>query len=210
MEQTTDNNSQTIQNDEIDLRELFAILRKRKNLILSLTIIFTIIAIFYTMTLKPIPMYKGSALIEIGQIINEQYDGGKYSSLSVDDLDNLDNLKELITAVQSIDASIPKNTKLLSLSVTENNKDIIKPKLVESIAYILDRHSKMAKLYAGQNYRINMTQQIGDIKIEDITKQPKKKLIIIVAFITGLMLSIFLAFFLEFIGGMKKNEKEIK
>jgi uncharacterized protein involved in exopolysaccharide biosynthesis len=35
--------------------------------------------------------------------------------------------------------------------------------------------------------------------------QPKKKLIVIVAFITGLMLSVFLAFFLEFLAGSKEE-----
>ncbi|WP_297483920.1 Wzz/FepE/Etk N-terminal domain-containing protein [Sulfurimonas sp.] len=45
-----------------------------------------------------------------------------------------------------------------------------------------------------------MTHIIHKIYTHDKPVKPKKKLIVIVAFITGLMLSIFLAFFLEFIG----------
>ena len=53
--------------------------------------------------------------------------------------------------------------------------------------------------------KIEMAQSIKT-EISDHPIKPKKKLIVIVAFITGLMLSVFLAFFLEFIGGMKKEE----
>ncbi len=48
---------------------------------------------------------------------------------------------------------------------------------------------------------------VGEIIISDYPVKPKKKLIVIVAFITGLMLSVFLAFFLEFIQAGKKEEK---
>ena len=53
--------------------------------------------------------------------------------------------------------------------------------------------------------KIEMAQSIKT-EISDHPIKPKKKLIVIVAFITGLMLSVFLAFFLEFIGGMKREE----
>jgi len=51
--------------------------------------------------------------------------------------------------------------------------------------------------------KIHKTALIGNIQEVDNPVKPKKKLIVIVAFITGLMLSVFLAFFLEFI---KKDE----
>ncbi len=51
-----------------------------------------------------------------------------------------------------------------------------------------------------------MTKQIGKIKIDDSPiNTPKKKLIVVVAFITGLILSIFLVFFLDFISKMKED-----
>ena len=50
-----------------------------------------------------------------------------------------------------------------------------------------------------------MTHVIGSISISEDPIKPKKKLIVVVAFITGLMLSIFLAFFLEFIQGVKRE-----
>ena len=50
------------------------------------------------------------------------------------------------------------------------------------------------------------THIVGEIETLEKPIKPKKSLIVIVAFITGLMLSIFLAFFLEFIGGMKREK----
>ncbi len=54
---------------------------------------------------------------------------------------------------------------------------------------------------------INRTHIIGKIKEQNHPIKPKKKLIIIIAFITGLILSIFLVFFLEFVKSFKKEEK---
>jgi len=52
-------------------------------------------------------------------------------------------------------------------------------------------------------YLIN-THLVGKIRMLDHPVKPKKKLILVVAFITGLMLGIFLAFFKEFIGKEKE------
>jgi uncharacterized protein involved in exopolysaccharide biosynthesis len=53
---------------------------------------------------------------------------------------------------------------------------------------------------------IQNAKMVGAIELLDEPVKPKKILIIAVAFITGLMLSIFLAFFMEFIQGAKKRE----
>lgn len=57
-----------------------------------------------------------------------------------------------------------------------------------------------------QPHNYKNTNIVGSIITQDKPVKPKKALIIIVAFITGLMLSVFLAFFLEFIRGMKEEE----
>ena len=200
MEQTTNNT----QNDVIDLRELWQVLIKRKIMIVLLTLLITIGAIIYAVTAKPV--YSGSAMLEVGQIVNEQFSDGKYSSLKREYIDNLDTLKILVSKTSGVSTSIPKKTKLLTISINSNDKTHIKKKLEEAISYVLDRHKELAKLYSGQNAKIKMTQLVGDITVGDTAIKPKRKLIVIVAFITGLMLSVFLAFFLEFIGGMKKEE----
>ena len=64
MNQPTNNNSQTIQNEVIDLRELFSILKRRKKLVWSITTLITLLAVAYA--LVKTPMYDARALIEIG------------------------------------------------------------------------------------------------------------------------------------------------
>ncbi len=199
-------NTRYSQKDEIDLREFFTVLKKRKKIIFILTTLIILTSIIYALTIKPTSIYKGTALIEIGQIINEKYSDGKYSSLQINDLDNVLDLKELMTTLFKIEASVPEETKLLIVSFTDSNKSTIKPKLQKVISYTLHRNHELAKLYAGPNYKIKNTHLVGDIEIEDLTKQPKKKLIIGAAFITGLILSIFLAFFFEFWQGIGKIE----
>jgi len=58
-------------------------------------------------------------------------------------------------------------------------------------------------------YNYKNTHIVGDILTSEHAIKPKKKLIVIVAFITGLMLSVFLAFFLEFIAGMRREEESV-
>lgn len=53
--------------------------------------------------------------------------------------------------------------------------------------------------------RIVQTHSIGNIEVLDKPVKPKKVLIVIVSFITGLMVSIFLVFFLSFLRGIKED-----
>ncbi len=59
-----------------------------------------------------------------------------------------------------------------------------------------------------QPHNYHNTEVVGNIITQNKPVKPKKKLIVIVAFITGLMLSIFLAFFLEFLRGTKEEASE--
>ena len=52
-----------------------------------------------------------------------------------------------------------------------------------------------------QNYKV-----VGEYIAHDYPVKPKKKLILVVAFITGLILSVFLVFFIEFIKSFKEEE----
>ena len=50
--------------DEIDLRELLAVIRKRKSIIIVTTVLVVIIAAIYILISKP--MYQAKATLEIG------------------------------------------------------------------------------------------------------------------------------------------------
>lgn len=55
---------------------------------------------------------------------------------------------------------------------------------------------------------IQVTKTLGALISSDSPIKPKKKLIVVVAFVTGLILSIFLVFFMSFIAGFKQEYSE--
>mgnify|MGYP000673870203 CR=1 FL=1 len=54
-----------------------------------------------------------------------------------------------------------------------------------------------------------MTKQIGDIQINNNPiNKPKKSLIIVVSFLSGFILSIFIVFFMQFINSIRKENSK--
>ncbi|MDX4068574.1 hypothetical protein [Aliarcobacter skirrowii] len=85
---------------------------------------------------------------------------------------------------------------LLQVKYSNENKDEIISTLEKVKDFIIEKHQNETTFYQNKI----MTKQIGEIKISDTPiNQPKKKLIVAVAFVTGFILSIFLVFFLKFI-----------
>ena len=322
MNQTADSNSQTVQNEVIDLRELFSVLKRRKKLIWSITTLITLLAVAYA--LVKTPMYEARALIEIGN-----YKSVKNNSVLLDEtsqlskklhilfIDVFKNTKDKESVITSI--SVPKGqTSFLEVKALAISNEKAKEEIQKLLTYTQAKHQKILddvkwrreleirnieikindiktkevklinkkialtkdtiaaskkellaleeslknmknansafialqliqkrdlvqnierlenKLIDIQNkkntlesttinklledkalissmllpYNYKNTEIIGEIITNDHPVKPKKTLIIIVAFITGLMLSIFLAFFLEFLRGMKEEEKD--
>ena len=81
-------------------------------------------------------------------------------------------------------------------------------------ALTIDLPNKIDKLnqqieqsnYNKSENNVQNSKLIGEFVIEDSPAKPKKKLIVLVAFITGLIFSVFLAFFLEFMAGLRKED----
>ena len=193
-----ENNQKIIQEDEIDLKELFLTIWRKKVFIVLLTFIVTVSSILY-INFKPYePLYQGKLLVEIGEVFNKNND----SQL----IDYPGNLVKIIEEnLSGLISSIPRNTNnLIELSVSSKNKSDIKDTLTSAYDFIVNRHNEKTKLYE----KFTHTKKVGDINIgnEPINK-PKKKLIIAVSFVTGFILSIFLVFFMEFIRSFKnKND----
>ena len=186
-----------IEEDEIELKELWKTIVKRKKFIFIFTLIITLSSIIYVSLKNTIPIYSGTIMIEIGEVKNE--------TNGFSNIDNVNNLKNIIERKYLVSANIPKRTtNLLIIKSTNVDKKIIKRNILDSVDFIIERHIEKIKFYD----KYIMTKAIGKIKINDTPiNLPKKKLIVTVAFVTGLILSIFLVFFLEFIG---KTEEKIK
>ena len=132
----------------------------------------------------------------------------------------LDNYKKQLIAInQNIKRTNNKNPALsallimqqrdLSASIFNIDTNILelhnqKTTLVTTkINSLIEKRNLIKSILLPYNYK--NSQIIGEILINDYASKPKKKLIVVVAFITGFILSIFLVFFLSFIRSMKEE-----
>ena len=188
-------NQQYIQEDEIDLRELWKIIISQKKFIILFTSIITIGAVIFAYTKNPTPIYSGNMMIEIGEV--------KSNNPNQTYFDNAYALKNIIEKQYDVKINLPKkansinNTNnILTIIVEDTNKENIKNSLTTILSYTIERHKSKVKLYD----KYIMTKQIGKIVIENNPiNTPKRKLIVIVSFVTSLILSIFKVFFIDFI-----------
>ncbi|MCG3686200.1 Wzz/FepE/Etk N-terminal domain-containing protein [Aliarcobacter butzleri] len=174
-------NEKYLQEDEIDLRELFKTLWKHKIFILVFTSMVTFIALIYVLLKNPIPIYQGKMYLEIGQIQDKNF-----APMSIEKVTDLAYILNLEFKVNS---NIPKNTfNLIEITFDNIDKNVISETLTRVKGFVLEKHKKLISFYESAI----MTKQIGDITIsnEPINK-PKKSLIITVAFVTGFILSNF-------------------
>ena len=72
------------------------------------------------------------------------------------------------------------------------------------IADLQEKRNLLRSMLLPHNYKNSYV--VGSVLTNDYPVKPKKKLIVVVAFITGLILSIFLVFFMEFLRGLKDEE----
>ena len=204
-----------IQGDEIDLRELWKKLVKRKVMILLITMLTTIGAIIYVNIISTAPHYSGEVLIEIGDvIINPEATNDKPTIIQL--LEDQNTLKEVLTHLLSyepegnqISIEIPKGSNsLLRLSCTDTDTIVIQSKIERVSTLILERHKKKTDFYQKTiNATVNPTVIVAKTNITANAIHPNKAGIITSAFIVGLLVSIFFIFLIELIGP-KRDSKE--
>ena len=187
--------------DEIDLRELFKTIWDKRFFIIIFTFIITLISFIYVLLKNPTPVYEGKIYFEMGEMKGETY-GSKLIE-NTNDLASLINITFNENLSENPNALLKKGTtKILEIKYLGENKDNIKNKLEKIKEFIMVRHQKLSNFY---DIAVQ-TEQIGDIKIsEEAINEPKTALIVTVAFITGFILSIFLVFFIQFIQSIKKE-----
>ena len=95
--------------------------------------------------------------------------------------------------------TIELNTQLMDM---RDKKDTLSTTTINNLK---EDRLLVASLMLPHNYK--NTQVIGEIITNDDPVKPKKGLIVVVAFVTGFILSIFLVFFLEFISKNKEEDK---
>ena len=138
--------------------------------------------------LKDLKNKENKKLISIKSNINKKIVILKNSNIRL--LDELKELKQQLktTKDSQLYATILNNISEIQSQITKNELDITNLQSFLSPANITHTHL------------------IGTIKKSPNPIKPNKKLIIIVAFITGFILSIFLVFLIEFIKSLKEQE----
>ena len=137
--------TQNIDNNVIDLKELFAIVSKKKKLIYSTTAFVTLLAIIYAYMLAK-PIYQVQAMVETGKI----YAGTKYESTLDDIVDLKQKLEYLYGTKSKKKRSYPR---VKSFTVAKNSKSIFSIAVEgysneEAIAYIDKIIQKIETNYA--------------------------------------------------------------
>jgi len=191
-----ENDRKYIEDDEIDLRELFKTLWDKKIFIVLFTFFVTMGSIVYVSSKNPIPIYQGNVMIEIGEIKNEN---GNISYF-----DNPNTLKNMTEKFNNVSVDVIKGTyNLLNITAKDSDKEKITNELLHSINFIIERHKNKIVMYD----KYIMTKQVGEIVIDNNSiNKPKKKLTVIVSFVTGFILSVFLVFFMQFFNSLKKED----
>ena len=181
--------------DEIDLRELFKTIWDKRFFIIIFTFIITLISFIYVLLKNPTPVYEGILSVQIGEIQSENF-GNKI-------IETPQNLSYILEVEFKVNPNIAKGTtSILEIKYSNEDKARIKTILEDVKNFIITKHENDTSFYKNKI----MTKQIGDIKIlEEAINEPKKALIVTVAFITGFILSIFLVFFIQFIQSIKKE-----
>lgn len=150
----------------------------------------------YTKAIKSIYKKTKSSLTSSLQIMN-------YQTLILNAQNSIEDLKLKIDTI-----------KLETIPTLEVKKENLLNNVLKDLNYKLNvelpnekrKLEKEIEQLNSKNSTLNVqnSKVIGRYIVYDYPVKPKKKLIIVVAFITGLILSIFLVFFLEFI---KKDEE---
>ena len=181
--------------DEIDLRELFKTIWDKRFFIIIFTFIITLISFIYVLLKNPTPVYEGILSVQIGEIQSENF-GNKI-------IETPQNLSYILEVQFKVNPNIAKGTtSILEIKYSNEDKARIKTILEDVKNFIITKHENDTSFYKNKI----MTKQIGDIKIsEEAINKPKKALIVTVAFITGFILSIFLLFFMQFIQSINKE-----
>lgn len=125
-------------------------------------------------------------------LINDNFEKIKDSNPSLAAL-RLIEKRDLANSINAI------NFQLMEM---RDKKEKLKTTVINELR---EKKVLIASLLLPHNYK--NSEVVGKILTNDNPIKPKKTLIVVVAFVTGFILSIFLVFFLQFIAGFKEEKK---
>ena len=164
-----------IQEDEIDLKELFKTIWAKKIFIVIFTLVVTILAGFYAYSKTPI--YEAKALLEIGEYKKNPVDDAVAleKKLSTIFIDMEKNLKDKTSEISNI--SVVKGLKnFLEIKSESTSNEEAKNEILKVLTFVQNEHEKIlddVKKQKEMELR-NIDLQISDIKSKSVDLINKK------------------------------------
>ncbi|MFY9106364.1 Wzz/FepE/Etk N-terminal domain-containing protein [Aliarcobacter cryaerophilus] len=164
-----------IQEDEIDLKELFKTIWAKKIFIVIFTLVVTILAGFYAYSKTPI--YEAKALLEIGEYKKNPVDDAVAleKKLSTIFIDMEKNLKDKTSQISNI--SVVKGLKnFLEIKSESTSNEEAKNEILKVLTFVQNEHEKIlddVKKQKDMELR-NIDLQISDIKSKSVDLIDKK------------------------------------
>ena len=164
-----------IQEDEIDLKELFKTIWAKKIFIVIFTLVVTILAGFYAYIKTPI--YEAKALLEIGEYKKNPVDDAVAleKKLSTIFIDMEKNLKDKTSEISNI--SVVKGLKnFLEIKSESTSNEEAKNEILKVLTFVQNEHEKIlddVKKQKEMELR-NIDLQISDIKSKSVDLIDKK------------------------------------
>ena len=213
---------ENMEEETISLRELFATIRKRMSLILVITVLATVVSgvVSYTM-LKPV--YQAST-----QILVSQAAAGSLREIAGISLDNDSKYIETYNVIL-------KSPYILDQVIEELKLDTTAQGLNGSVNVAQEGQSQVVKITVNQNdpaQAVTIANEIAKVFQREISKlmmidnihilspaelpenpvpiKPQPILNMAIAFVVGLMLSVGIAFLLEYLDNTVKSEQDIE
>ena len=213
---------ESMEEETISLRELFATIRKRMSLILVITVLATVVSgvVSYTM-LKPV--YQAST-----QILVSQAAAGSLREIAGISLDNDSKYIETYNVIL-------KSPYILDQVIEELKLDTTAQGLNGSVNVAQEGQSQVVKITVNQNdpaQAVTIANEIAKVFQREISKlmmidnihilspaelpenpvpiKPQPILNMAIAFVVGLMLSVGIAFLLEYLDNTVKSEQDIE
>ena len=164
-----------LEEDEIDLKELFKTIWAKKIFIVIFTLVVTILAGFYAYSKTPI--YEAKALLEIGEYKKNPVDDAVAleKKLSTIFIDMEKNLKDKTSQISNI--SVVKGLKnFLEIKSESTSNEEAKNEILKVLTFVQNEHEKIlddVKKQTEMELR-NIDLQISDIKSKSVALIDKK------------------------------------
>lgn len=205
--------------ENINIKEIFESLKKRYKLIIAITLGFTIISIILSFFVIK-PKYEANVKLFIGKQESKKTDYDSNDVMMYQKL--LTTYAEVLKTDDIIEESLKKShidedvdaaqknlkvtpradTQILEVSYTDTNKEDA-AKFLNALTSNFMKESK--KLIPNGN-----TQVIQKVKVPEKPVSPNKKLNILIAFVLGLMISVGISLLLEFMDNTFKSKDELE